>query len=226
MATVPFKNPWGAANSGVDQQRSDLFYVTLEFPRLLLTGGTNTWDQECGFAVERFPFPDRARQMIPVKWMNQTNHQIGADEASGPIDMGVRYAFNRRAAELLERWHWITSNPATGGVATTSAIKTNGMFVWYIPNMAKIANVDDLSTNDVLIPGSAYRLEGCLVRNYKPSDANMTTGNEGVVLTFSLQIDRYYPVRVSDLDPSKFASAANRGLFAGGVGATTVPLTA
>lgn len=218
MATIPFKNPWGAQNSGVDQQRADLFYVTFQFPLLLPgIGGSNLWDQECGFAVEAFPFPDRARQMIPTKWLNQTNFQLGADEPSGPVEMRIRYAFNRRAHELMEAWHWLTSNPATGGVATTSAVKTNGLFQWLIPDMDKVAQINDQSDARVYRPAGAYRLEGCLIRNFKPGDANMTTGNEGVALTASIQIDRYYPVRISDLNPRNFANAANRGLFSQGV---------
>lgn len=213
MAKVSFKNQWGAAGSGIDQQRGDLFYVLLQFPTILRgVGGTNLWDQECGFAVEQFPFPERTRQMIPIKYLQQTNHQIGGDDPAGQIDIVVRYAFNRRAAELLERWHWLTSNPATGGVALTSAVKANGLFYWLIPNMGKIANIDDLTETDVMRPGGAYRLEGCLVRGLKPSNADVTSGNNLVTLTFSLQIDRYYPARVSDLDPRNFATAANRGL--------------
>lgn len=211
MAQI-LKNQWGSAGSGIDQQRSDLYYVLLQFPSILRgVGGSNLWDQECGFAVEQFPFPERTRQMMPIKYLQQTNFQIGGDDPTGQIDMTVRYAFNRRCAELLERWHWLTSNPATGGVATTSAVKSNGLFYWLVPNMEKIANVDDLTETDTLKPGGAYRLEGCLVRGLKPSNADSTQGNQGVTLTFSLQIDRYYPARVSDLDPKKFATAASRG---------------
>lgn len=194
---IPTKNMWGAARSNVDQQRSDLFVVSLNFPPALGVGSANVWDAECAFAVEQFPFPDRDREMIGVKYLNQTNFQIGADTAPGPIAIMVRHAFNRRTAELLEQWHWLTSNPQTGGVALTSAVKADGHFYWLVPDMARQFNVRDVSATPALARGSAYYLEGCLVKNLKPSDANMAqTGL--VTLTFSLQIDRYYP-----LDPTQ-----------------------
>ena len=215
---INFKNQWGSAGSGIDQQRSDLFYVLLTFPAILRGAqGASLWDQECGFAIQEFPFPDRSRETMPVKYLQQTNHLIGADSQSGSVDMTVRYAFNKRTAELLERWNWLTSNPVTGGVGLSTAVKTNGYFYWLIPNMEKIANVEDLTETDTMKFGAKYRLEGCWVRNLKPSTANMTSTNEGVTLQFSLQIDRYYPERVTDLDAKNFAAASNRGLSSSGL---------
>lgn len=202
MPQQKFKNPWASQGSGTDQQRQDLFVVQLAFPSLLNVGGgiagVNLWESECGFAVEQFPFPERTREMIGIKYMNQTNFMIGADTPSAPIAMTIRWAFNRRTAELLERWHWLTSNPQTGGAALTSAVKTKGAFYWLTPNMARQANVDDTSNDDTMTLGACYVLEGCLMQNLKPSDANMTAST-GVTLTFGLQIDRYYPRRTSDL---------------------------
>lgn len=214
---VKFKNVWGSAGSNLDQQRSDLFAVTLRFPSILnvggdvVGGGSNLWDSECSFAVSQFPFPDRIRETIPIKYLQQVNHTIGADAPSGPIDIQVRYAFNRRTAELLERWHWLTSNPITGGVALTSAIKSSGVFHWLVPNMDKQANVEDTTEADVMWRMQPYFLEGVIVRNFKPAEtANMETA--GVVnLTFSISIDRYYPRQPSDLT---FQSV--QGLFGSG----------
>lgn len=204
MPLVKYKNVWGAAGSNLDQQRNDLFVVDLRFPAILNAGqgspGTaGLWESECSFAVSQFPFPDRAREMIPIKYLNQTNHTIGADSPTGQIDIQVRYAFNRRTAELLERWHWLTSNPVTGGVALTSAVKSTGWFHWLVPNMNKQADVEDQSEADVMFKGPSYFLEGVLVRNLKPAEsANMETSTV-VNLTFSIQIDRYYPRQVSDI---------------------------
>lgn len=199
-----FKNIWGAAGSNLDQQRNDLFVVDLRFPSLLNVGNGNTpsvglWEAECAFAVSQFPFPDRVRETIPIKYLNQVNHTIGADAPSGPIDIQVRYAFNRRTAALLERWFWLTSNPVTGGVALTSQVKSTGWFYWLIPNIDKQKNVDDHSESNVMFKGPSYFLEGVIVRNLKPAEtANMETA--GLVnLTFSLQIDRYYPKVPDDL---------------------------
>lgn len=202
MAQQKFKNPFGAQDSGIDQQRTDLFGVTLKFPDVLNVGGgvagANLWESECGFAVESFPFPDRTREMIPTKYLQQTNFSIGPDAQSGAINIPVRYAFNKRTAELLERWHWLTSNPKTGGVGLTSAVKSSGSFYWLVPNMARQQNVEDTSENDTLSIGAAYYLEGVLVQGLKPGDANMT-GNGNVNLSFSIQIDRYYPMNLRDL---------------------------
>ncbi len=202
MPQQKFKNPWAAQGSATDQQRGDLFVVALQFPPILNVGGgvagVNLWESEVGFAVEQFPFPDRNREMIGIKYMNQTNFMIGADQPSSPINMTIRWAFNRRTAELLERWNWLISNPRTGGVALTSAVKSSGWFHWLVPNMARQANVDDVTDADTMSIGASYFLEGCLVQNLKPSDGNMTSST-GVNLSFGVQIDRYYPRNPGDL---------------------------
>lgn len=218
MSLVSFKNPWGAAGAGTDQQRSDLFYFLLPFPDALqgAGGGSGLWDQQVSFAVQEFPFPDRARESMPIKFLQQTNHQIGADTASGAIDVTVRYAFNKRTAELLERWHWMISNPVTGAVALSGSVKTNGYFYWLVPNMAKVANVDDQTPQGAMTLGAKYKIEGCWPRNLKPSNADMTQSNQGVSLTFSLQIDRYYPEKISDLTPGQFVTSTS------GLGITSI----
>jgi hypothetical protein len=153
--------------------------------------------------VRDFPFPSREREMIPIKFLNQTNHLIGADSPSGAIDMNVRYVFNRQTAAILERWHQLTSNPRTGGVALTSQVKTTGFFYWLVPNMTVQANVDvsdpTAAAANTFNKLRAYKLEGVLVRNLKPSNADMSVGNNTVELQFSIQVDRYYPERVDDL---------------------------
>jgi len=196
MPQLKFKNPFAAQGSGTDQQRQDLFVVTLALPQRLNVGGgvagSNLWESEISFAVEQFPFPERTREMIPIKYMQQTNFMVGADSPTGAITIPVRWAFNRRTAEILERWHWAISNPRTGGVAISSAIKTDGYFYWLQPNMDKQFDVEDTSDADTMLFGPTYRLEGCLVQGLKPSDANMTA-SAGVTLQFGLQVDRYYP---------------------------------
>jgi len=184
-----FKNTWGSAN-GLNQQRADLFKVVLAFPSAL--GGTGVWERECAFAVEDFPFPARTRETIQVKYLNQTNHNLGAETATSPLDIKVRYAFDARTVELLERWHWMTSNPKTGSVGLTSSIKTNGKFVCLVPNPAAT------NEHDAFVPGGTYILEGCMVKGFSPSHASMTE-NGLVSCTLSLSIDRYYPKSPSDL---------------------------
>lgn len=212
MGRKTFKNIWGSAGGQTDQQRSDLFLIDMKFPSGLNMGrgqasSAALWEQEVQFAIKDFPFPERSREMLPVKWLNQTNHQIGADTPTAPVDIAVRYAFNRRTAELLERWSWATSNPNTGGVAQTSAIKTSGWFYWLVPNMPEMLNVEDNGASaDVMLKGPAYFLEGVLVRGFKPTGATLETGL--VDLTFSLSIDRYYPKPLSSIEASAVAKLA------------------
>lgn len=202
MPAQTFKNIFAAQGSATDQQRGDLFLVNMQLPSILNVGGgvagVNLWEAEIGFAVESFPFPERDREMIGIKYMNQTNFMIGAETPSAPINVGVRWCFNRRTAELLERWHWLISNPVTGGVALTSAVKTTGMFYWLVPNMDRQADVDDISSGDTMNLGAAYFLEGVMLKSLKPSDGNMTNST-GVTLQAGFQIDRYYPRSPSDL---------------------------
>ena len=201
MASIPIptKNLWGAARSNIDSQRKDLFAVSLQYPPALGAGSANVWDSECAFAVETFPFPPRDRNMLPTKYLNQTNFQIVEDVASGAIEIKVRYAFNRRTAELLEQWNWLISNPQTGGVALTSAVKSDGYFYWLVPDMARAFNPQDVSGTPALAVGGAYFLEGCVPKGLHPGEAADMTQSGLVTLTFSLQIDRYYPVNPAAL---------------------------
>jgi hypothetical protein len=194
MPRLRNKNEWGAAGSNLDAQRLDLFKVKLELPSALTLNGLGTWHNDVEFAIEKWPFPERKRETIPIKYLNQTNHLLGAETATGPIDVTVRYAFNQATAQLLERWNYLTSNPRTGGSGLTSHVKAKGEFIWLIPNMAAQRNVESTSPgDDTLIPGQIYVLEGCMITGLKPSDADITVGNEIVKLTFALSIDRYYP---------------------------------
>src|SRR3954470_11734403 len=154
MPRMQFKNLWGSQDSGIDQQRADLFKVQIHLPRTL--GGVTNWSNDVEFAVTKFPFPDRKRGVIPTKYLNQTNFQLGADEATGPIEIPVRYAFNQQTHQLLERWHWLTSNPRTGGVALTSAVKCRGEFWWLIPNMTEQQAVGQTPSDTALQVAQRY----------------------------------------------------------------------
>ena len=195
------RNTWGssigsdAQGVGIDQQRADLFRVSLTLPSRL--GGAGLWDENVQFAVESFPFAENKIQMFDTKYLQQTNHQIGADVATSPIVVPVRYAFSQQTAALLYKWMFLVSNPLSGGVGLTSAVKCNGLFSWLVPNMTRqFSDANSLTGSDgsdVLAIGLRYKLEGCVISGLKPTDADMTTGNSGVKLSFDLHIDRYYP---------------------------------
>ena len=214
------KNTWGSAPSsggtGIDQQRVDLFRVSLTLPDAL--GGVGVWDEHIQFAVEQFPFPDNKIQTFDTKFLNQTNHQIGADAANSPIDIPVRYAFSQMTAKVLYQWLYLISNPVTGGSGLTSAVKANGEFRWLIPDMEKQrANAIALGGadgTDLLKTGLVYKLEGCFISGLKPTNANMTTGNGPVNLDFNLHVDRYYPVP-STLIATQLSSVATAVAAAG-----------
>jgi hypothetical protein len=194
-----YKNTWGSPESGIDQQRADQFRVSITLPRQLAAdSGVNVWDKEIAWAVEKFPFPDRDVESIPVKFLQQTNHQIGADVASEAVDITFRYAFNQRTAVILERWKWLTANPKTGGVALSSAIKTNGFFYWLVPNVNVLGD-ENAAERDSYVLLRAYELHGCWIRSCRPSESDMTQGNGVVTMSVKMQIDRYYPVATSDL---------------------------
>lgn len=197
MARMNFKNTFGAAADagGIDLQRVDLWKVTLMLPQAL---GID-WKENVEFALEKFPFPERARDMVAVKYMQQTNHVIGGDAATPPVEIPVRYAFAQRTAEALEKWNYLVANPQTGGVGLTTACKSKGYMRWMVPNMQK--QIQDIRRNAVpgentMDEGLTYVLEGCIIRGLKFTDADMT--QSGVAnLLFNLQIDRYYPVDVN-----------------------------
>jgi hypothetical protein len=192
MARMKYKNAFGSQVDGsrLDLQRVDLFKVTLELPTALGL----PWDEHVEFAIEKFPFPDRAREAIAVKYMQQTNFLIGGDMAPGPAEIPVRYAFAQRTAECLEKWHWLIANPVTGGVALTSEVKSKGFLRWLVPNMRKQkADVrgQPRPGEDTMVDGATYILEGCWIKGLKFADADMTAS--GVVnMTLSLMVDRWY----------------------------------
>ena len=203
MAKMNTKNTWGSAvtsgGTGIDQQRSDLFRISLTLPSTL---GGNVWDEQVQFAVESFPFPEMKVQTFDTKYLNQTNHQIGADNSNSEISIPVRYAFSQQTAQILYKWMYMISNPVTGGTGLTSAVKCLGTFQWLVPDMDKqIANANSLGgdASDTLKTGLEYKLEGCFITGLKPTDADMKSGNAGVNLGFTLMVDRYYPVSPTDL---------------------------
>jgi hypothetical protein len=196
---MQYRNLWGTQESGYDQQRADLFKVQIHLPSVL--GGITNWSNDVEFAVTKFPFPDRKRETIPIKYLNMTNHMLGADAATGPIEIPVRYAFNQATHMVLEKWHQMTSNPRTGGVAQTSTIKCNGEFWWLIPNTPEQEKVSQTETEAAMRVGMRYQLEGCLITGLKPSGADMAaTGESALVnLDFTLSVDRYFPVQISNM---------------------------
>jgi hypothetical protein len=194
MPRLQNKNEWGAAGSNLDPQRADLFKVKMELPDALVLNGFGTWYNDVEFAIETWPFPERDNETIPMKYMNQVNHILGANAPTAKVVIQVRYAFNQPTAQLLERWNYLTSNPRTGGGGMTSQVKGRGEFMWLYPNMEVQKNVESTSpSDDTLVPGLIYVLEGCMVSGLKPTDGDMKTGNVLVNLAFSLTIDRYYP---------------------------------
>ena len=204
MSIMQGKNLWGAAaataGQAYDQVRSDLFIVKMNPPAIV--GGLNFNDQ-ISFAISKFPFPDRGRESIQVKYLNQTNKLVGADTALPSVTVTARQAYTTQTAQLLEEWYWATSNP-NGGVALTSQIKTSGDFYWLAPVAGSTTtydstNVNGGSSNSLYRQVCHYTLEGVWIKSLKPSDADMTQSNGLVDLSFSVEIDRYYPQATSDL---------------------------
>lgn len=197
MARLKFKNTFGSQNSKLDVQRVDLFKVTLELP----TAIGLPWDEHVEFAIEKFPFPDRKKEVVPIKYMQQTNNLIGGDTATPSVEIPVRYAFAQRTAEALEKWFYLIANPLTGGVGLTSEVKCKGYLRWQIPNMAKqIADIrgQPRPGEDTMMDGAVYVLEGCWIQGLKFVDGDMTTSGY-VNMMFSLQIDRWYPDQIDRL---------------------------
>jgi hypothetical protein len=196
---IPTKNMW-AAPGGIEAARTDLFAVLITLPPAL--GGDAAWQQDVQFAIEKFPFPDRARESIPIKYMQQTNYFPGADSTVNPIDFTVRWNFNRNTVKILETWYQAFSNPHTGAVGRATELKCNGRFFWLIPASGATldaAGTPDNPTSNPYIAKETYWLEGCWPTNFKPSDADMTTGNTIVTCNLSMQIDRYYPKTIDNL---------------------------
>jgi len=207
---IGFNNTFGSQTSAtsLDLQRVDLWVVNISLPPVL---GYN-WADTVQFLLEKFPFPNREREMIEVKYFGQTNWQIGKDAPTGAVEIPVRYAFNTLAAQALEQWYWLVGNPLTGGVGLTSQVKAMGTMTWYTPNMqAQVAGISGTTnaganstsvgatSNGALSAGLAYTLEGCMIKGLKFTDGDMT-GNGYVNLMFSLSIDRYYPVNISAMN--------------------------
>lgn len=197
MARMNFNNTFGSQNSNLDLQRVDLWKVTLSLPAVL---GID-WTENVEFALEKFPFPERSREMIQVKYMQQTNYLIGGDTPTPAIEIPVRYAFGQRTAEALEKWFWLVSNPLTGGVGLTTQVKGKGIMRWQVPNMTQLVqdiNSGAKSSQNTMQEGLIYALEGCIIKGLRFTDADMTQSG-AVNLLFSLQIDRYYPLDITDM---------------------------
>jgi len=192
-----FKNTFGSQDSRLDLQRVDLWKVTLSLPRAI---GLD-WTENVEFALEKFPFPERSREMFQVKYMQQTNFMLGGDTPTPAIEIPVRYAFSQRTAEALEKWFQLASNQRTGGVGLTTQIKAKGFMRWLVPNMQKqIQDIRGIAVpgENTLNEGLTYELEGCLIKGLRYTDADMTQSG-AVNLLFGLQIDRYYPTNLDQM---------------------------
>jgi hypothetical protein len=193
MSKMNFNNTFGAISdaNAIDLQRSDLWKVDIVLPQVL----NANWNDNVQFLLEKFPFPTREREMIEVKYMQQTNFIIGKDTPTNAIEIPVRYAFGVKVVEALEKWNWLVANPITGGIGLTSQCKAKGSMRWVVPNMQNQVNA--LSNNvaageNTMDDGLVYNLEGCIIKGLKYSDADMTQSGY-VNIMFNLQIDRYYP---------------------------------
>ena len=196
-----FRNQWGAAGASTDQQRADLFRVTVVLPpqlQLQAGSGANVWDKEIGWAISKFNFPDRGVDQIAIKHGQHTNYQIGADKPVGEISMTARYAFNQRTAELLERWYNVTSNRKIGAVALTSAVSTEGTFYWLTPNLDALSN-PSAAEKDAYKLIRAYRLIGCWLSGLTPSAADAESTSGLVTYDIKMTCNDYYPFSPTDL---------------------------
>ena len=193
---IKFKNIWGSTDGGVDQQRADLFQVQIDLPSVI--GKITRWAESVEFALTRFPFPERKIEMIAIKRMQQTNHVIGPDQATGPIEIPVRYAFNRDTAQVLEKWFQLTSNPQTGASSLTSKVKASGEFWHLVPNQSEVNDIGQVPTDTALQRGLTWKLEGILISGFTPAQAdNTATGDAALQMyNFNLHIDRYYPKNI------------------------------
>ena len=196
MGRIVYANTFGSQGSKLDLQRNDLWKVYISLPPAV----NINWEHEVQFAVEKFPFAARERESIPIKYLQQTNKQVGGDTDLSPVELTIRYAFAARTAEALEKWHWLISNPRTGGVGLTSEVKSKGYFVYLVPNMARQAadlQAGAQSSQDTLKAGLKWVLEGVWIKSYKMTDADMTTGNAVANCLVTFAIDRYYPDNIN-----------------------------
>jgi len=198
MGRIVFNNTFGSQGSRLDLQRNDLWKVYISLP----TGITLKWDEEVQFAVEKFPFPAREKEGIPIKYLQQTNTQIGGDVAMAPVELTIRYPFAAKTAQALEQWFWLVANPKTGGVGLTSQVKSKGYFQYLVPNMARqIADLQSSaqSSQDTLKNGLKWILEGVWPKAFKMTDADMSTGNAVSMCLVTFSVDRYYPEDVNSM---------------------------
>jgi hypothetical protein len=196
MGRIVYANTFGSQGSKLDLQRNDLWKVYISLPAAV----NINWEHEVQFAVEKFPFPAREREHIPIKYLQQTNKQIGGDTDLAPVELTIRYAFAARTAEALEKWFWLVANPRTGGVGLTSEVKSKGYFVYLVPNMARQAadlQAGAQSSQDTLKAGLKWVLEGVWPKSFKMTDADMSTGNAVSMCLVTFAIDRYYPDNIN-----------------------------
>lgn len=198
MGRIIYQNTFGSQGSQLDLQRNDLWKCSISFP----TAIGLKWEDEVQFAVEKFPFPPREKESIPIKYLQQTNKQIGGDVDLAPVELTIRYPFAAKTAEALEKWFWLVANPLTGGVGLTSQVKSKGYFRYLVPNMAR--QIADLQPNatpgqDTLKDGLIWVLEGVWPKAFKMTDADMTVGNQVAMCLVTFAIDRYYPENINSM---------------------------
>lgn len=198
MGRIIYQNTFGSQGSKLDLQRNDLWKVSISLPQAI----GMKWEDEVQFAVEKFPFPQREKEVIPIKYLQQTNKQIGGDTDLATSELTIRYPFGAKTIEALEKWFWLVANPVTGGVGLTSEVKSKGYFRYLVPNMARqVADLQKGATpgQDTLKDGLKWVLEGVWPKAFKMTDADMTTGNQVSMCMVTFAIDRYYPEDINSM---------------------------
>lgn len=198
MGRIQYANTFGSQGARLDLQRNDLWKVYISLPPAV---GVH-WDQEVQFAVYNFPFPQREKEHIPIKYLQQTNKQVGGDVDLSTSELKIRYAFASQTAQALEKWFWLIANPRTGGVGLTSEVKSKGYFQYLVPNMTRqIADLQSgaVSGQDTLKAGLRWVMEGIWIKAFKMTDADMTAGNQVADCLVTFAIDRYYPEDINNM---------------------------
>ena len=203
MGANTSKNLFGAsaATGGADLQRTDLFRVVISPPASIITSAQ--WGAEIQMAVAAFPFPEREKEIIAVKYLQQVNQLVGGDKATGQVKATFRYPFAYKTAKLLERWFWATSNPLTGGTCLTSQLKGSGYVEMLIPqdisgvvaDLADSVGYNGMSaqaqSNDPYVVQQRWYLEGIWPSNFTMTELNME-GSKFVECAVTFVLDRYY----------------------------------
>jgi len=122
-------------------------------------------------ALESFPFPEDANNVIQVPYMNRVTKFAG-QQIFEDVEVILKVLLDDAATKAIENWRRIVSNAVTGEISYAEDYKVTGLAVQLHPNG---------------VVGKIFQLNGLWPSRYQPGTIDMANDeNNKATITFTI----------------------------------------